>query len=195
MFKAWKHFKELIKKCPHHGIEEQMQLTTFYNSLLPDAKVILDASTGGSFMMKTVKEARKLLDNMAANHDKWQVESRTQNRKAGIYEVDRSTFMQDQIAILSKQIADLKAQKSETCTICSGNHNSANCNATVESVQYIKGQGAYGNGNNNIQNHWRSQASNSWNQQPINTYQRPLQPPPGFQQPHYLPQQNYQDPI
>ncbi len=50
-----------------------MQLTTFYNSLLPDAKVILDASAGGSFMMKTVSEAKKLLDNMASNHDKWKV--------------------------------------------------------------------------------------------------------------------------
>ena len=68
MYEAWKRFKELMKKCPQHGVEDQMQLTIFYNSLLPDAKVILDASARGSFMMKRVSSAKKLLDDMASNH-------------------------------------------------------------------------------------------------------------------------------
>ena len=150
MYEAWKRFKELMKKCPQHGVEDQMQLTIFYNSLFPDAKVILDASAGGSFMMKTVSSAKKLLDDMASNHAKWQVESRSQPKKAGVYEIDQPTFIQAQLAALSKQVSDLKIQNQrvETCILCSGNHSTLNCTATMESVQYVRNQGNFSNYNN-----------------------------------------------
>ena len=161
---AWKRFKELLKKCPQHGIGEQMQMTVFYNGLLPDARATLDASSGGTFMMKTVRGGRQLLDDMASNYVKWQPEPRVIQKKAGVFEVNEATLLQAQIAALTKQVADVKAPKVENCEICSGNHKAENCNATLESVQYVKNQGNYGN-YNNFGNQWKGQSSNSWNPQ------------------------------
>ncbi len=141
-------------------------------------------------MMKTVSEARKLLDNMASNYAKWQSESRSLPKKAGVFEVDQATYLQAQISALTKQIADLKTPKIEGCEICSGNHKAENCTATLESVQYVRNQGNFAS-NNNYGNQWRGQPSNSWNPQPQAGYQRPMQPP-GFQ--HQPQSTQYQQP-
>ena len=87
------------------------------------------------------------------------------------------------MAVLSKQVSDLKIQnqRTETCILCSGNHNTTNCTVTMESVQYVRNQGNFGN-YNNVQPQWKGQVNNSWNSQPSVLYQRPAQPP-GFQHP------------
>jgi len=51
----------------------------------------------------------------------------------------------------------------------------------MESVQYVRNQGNFGN-YNNVQPQWKGQVNNSWNSQPSVLYQRPAQPP-GFQHP------------
>ena len=47
LFEAWERFKELLRKCPHHGIPICIQMETFYNGLLPPMRLMLDASAGG----------------------------------------------------------------------------------------------------------------------------------------------------
>ncbi|ERM93433.1 hypothetical protein AMTR_s03373p00007080 [Amborella trichopoda] len=41
---AWERFKELLRKCPHHGIPHCIQLETFYNGLNAASRMVLDAS-------------------------------------------------------------------------------------------------------------------------------------------------------
>ena len=179
LYESWDRFKELIRKCPQHGLEEQLQLGIFYNGLLPDTRASLDAASGGTFMMKTVDEAKQLLDNMTSNHYKWQTDSRSLPKKAGVYEVDSTILLQAQVAALTKQIAEMNKPKLDTCEFCSGNHKAENCNAIMESVQFMRNQGNFGNFNN-FGNQWKGSSSNSWNPPSQGGYQRP-QAPPGFQ--------------
>ncbi|KAJ9544292.1 hypothetical protein OSB04_023999 [Centaurea solstitialis] len=46
---AWERFKELLRKCPHHGIPYCIQLETFYNGLNYPARQMIDATAGGAF--------------------------------------------------------------------------------------------------------------------------------------------------
>ena len=62
---AWERFKELCRKCPHHGLEIWEQVHTFYHGLLPFMRVVLDAAAGGSFSKKYSHEAYSLLKDMA----------------------------------------------------------------------------------------------------------------------------------
>ena len=60
---AWDRFKELLRKCPHHGFSELMQLDTFYNGVSQVDQDSLNASAGGNFLSRTTKEALAIIEN------------------------------------------------------------------------------------------------------------------------------------
>ena len=45
LFEAWERYKELLRKCPHHGIPICIQMETFYNGLNARTRDMLDASS------------------------------------------------------------------------------------------------------------------------------------------------------
>ena len=53
---ASKRFKDLLRKCPHHGIPYCIQLETFYNGLNFTARQMLDATAGGAFTASSYNE-------------------------------------------------------------------------------------------------------------------------------------------
>ncbi|KAI3680669.1 hypothetical protein L6452_35442 [Arctium lappa] len=68
---AWERFKELLRKCSHHGIPYCIQLETFYNGLNPMAKQMLDATSGGAFTAITYNDGYEILEKISANHGHW----------------------------------------------------------------------------------------------------------------------------
>ena len=48
-----------------------MQVHTFYNGLSDSTRTIIDASTGGALMKKTINQAYGILENMASNSNQW----------------------------------------------------------------------------------------------------------------------------
>ncbi|CAI9089727.1 OLC1v1024355C1, partial [Oldenlandia corymbosa var. corymbosa] len=90
-------------------------------------------------------------------------------KKAGVLELDATTHLQAQMAAITSEISklrvDINKPKVDVCDICTRSHNSSNCQATLEEVQFVQS--------------WRPQQSNNWNNQKSNN-QRPAQPP-GFQ--------------
>nr|GEV65585.1 hypothetical protein [Tanacetum cinerariifolium] len=60
---AWKHFKDLLRKCPHHGFSELHQLDTFYNALSPNDQDALDSATGGNFLDKIPRECLAIIES------------------------------------------------------------------------------------------------------------------------------------
>ena len=50
LFEVWERFKDLLRRCPHHGIPICIQMETFYNGLLPPTRLMLDASVGGALL-------------------------------------------------------------------------------------------------------------------------------------------------
>ena len=49
---AWKHFKELLRKCPHAGIDGDTRMGIFFRGLNSNTKNHVHASLGGSYSPK-----------------------------------------------------------------------------------------------------------------------------------------------
>nr|GEU76719.1 hypothetical protein [Tanacetum cinerariifolium] len=60
---AWKRFKDLLRKCPHHDFSELHQLDTFYNALNPNDQDALDSAAGGNFMDKIPRECLSIIES------------------------------------------------------------------------------------------------------------------------------------
>ena len=45
---AWKRYKEMLRKCPHHGMPDLMVINCFYNGLGAQSRPMLDAASGGA---------------------------------------------------------------------------------------------------------------------------------------------------
>ena len=52
LYEAWECYKDLLRKCPHHGLPRWMQVQNFYNGLVASTKTLIDAAAGGAFMSK-----------------------------------------------------------------------------------------------------------------------------------------------
>ncbi|KAL5560543.1 hypothetical protein UlMin_036754 [Ulmus minor] len=74
LYEAWERFKEMLRKCPHHGIPIWLQVSTFYNGLVSNYRAMIDAASGGCLMGKTPEEAHELLEVMAENNNQWHSE-------------------------------------------------------------------------------------------------------------------------
>ncbi|GJR52326.1 reverse transcriptase domain-containing protein [Tanacetum coccineum] len=100
---AWDRFKDLLRKCPHHGFLKLHQIDTFYNALTQSDQDSLNAAAGGNLLNRTPRDALTIIEN------KFKV--RTSRNKP----------------IVSK--ATVKAIE-ETCVICGGPHPYYECLAT-----------------------------------------------------------------
>ena len=72
--------KELLRKCPHHGLPIWMQAQTFYSGINQSSHLILNAATGGTLMRKTPEEAYELLEKIATNSYQWDNERANKKR-------------------------------------------------------------------------------------------------------------------
>ncbi|CAN6557194.1 unnamed protein product [Malus baccata var. baccata] len=105
---AWERFKELIRKCPHSGINTTDQMHIFFRGLNMTTKTLVNASCGGSYKDKNAQEACLLFEKMAADTQQWAVEQ-PQSRMPG-----------SQVAVQQPLQA--------ACSICSlTNHDFLNC--------------------------------------------------------------------
>ena len=68
---AWERFHELLSRCPHHRLTRLMQVHTFYNGLRDATRTVIDASTGGALMKKTMDQAYEILEDAATNTNQW----------------------------------------------------------------------------------------------------------------------------
>jgi len=67
MYEAWERFKDLLRLCPHHGLQKWMVVQTFYNGVTQPVCSMIDAAAGGTLMSKTEEEAYNLIEEMALN--------------------------------------------------------------------------------------------------------------------------------
>ena len=68
LYDVWDRFKELLRKCPHHGNELSAQLKIFYNGLNYSTRALVDAACGGSNTMKTTREANLMFEELPKNN-------------------------------------------------------------------------------------------------------------------------------
>ena len=58
----------MLRKCPQHGLPRWVQVQTFYISLTPVTKNLVNAAAGGALMNRTEEAAFTLLEEMALNN-------------------------------------------------------------------------------------------------------------------------------
>jgi len=64
LYDAWERFKEMLRLCPHHGLEKWLIVHTFYNGLLYTTKIIFDVVVGGALMNKNYIVAYALIEDV-----------------------------------------------------------------------------------------------------------------------------------
>ncbi|GKC41896.1 MAK10-like protein [Tanacetum coccineum] len=63
--KAWTHFKDLLQKVPHHGIDLWLKVQIFYDHVNPTTRRTIDQSADGKLHDKNAKESRALIEDLA----------------------------------------------------------------------------------------------------------------------------------
>ncbi|KAK5846848.1 hypothetical protein PVK06_003147 [Gossypium arboreum] len=192
LYDAWERYKDLLRRCPHHGLPLWLQVQTFYNGVNPSTRQMIDAAAGRTINNKTPKEAYEFIEEMSLNNYQWQVMRTKPTKTAGVYNVDSVTMLSNQVELLNKKIDGLLGSTQihpvMRCDSSGGGvhteYQSFNLTTEEEQVNYM--------GNNNFQSQnnpysntynagWMNHSNFSWggqgNQKPEN--------PQGFRQPPY----------
>ncbi|KAH9671423.1 hypothetical protein KPL70_017372 [Citrus sinensis] len=212
LYEAWERFKELLIRCPHHGIPCCIQLETLYNGLNPSTRLMVDASTNGSLLSKSYTKAYEILDRIANNNYQWPSARQPVARgSAGVYSIDAITDLSAQVTSLTNMVkamtaalATVKQVTELSCVYCGEDHDFDNCPGNPASVNYV------GNFNRQPQNNpysntynpgWKQHPNFSWSNQnrnalALNGLSKNTQPqPPGFHQQSQGQKHINQDPI
>ncbi|KAF7808222.1 uncharacterized protein G2W53_034965 [Senna tora] len=107
LYEAWERFKELLRKCPHHGLPKWLQVQTLYNGLSSEIRTSIDAAAGGALMSKSVDAAYTLLETMSSNNHQWHSDRHVHARVAGVQDSDMFASLSSQIAALTKEVKSL----------------------------------------------------------------------------------------
>ncbi|KAH9801445.1 hypothetical protein KPL71_001039 [Citrus sinensis] len=103
--KAWERFKELLKRCPHHGIPCCIQLETFYNGLNLSTRLMVDASANGALLSKSYTEAYEILERIDNNNYQWPSARQPVARgSAGVHSIDAITALSAQATSLTNML-------------------------------------------------------------------------------------------
>nr|GEX10958.1 reverse transcriptase domain-containing protein [Tanacetum cinerariifolium] len=150
---AWERFKDLLRKCPHHGFSELHQLDTFYNALNPNDQDALDSAAGASL------------------EDKLDIRMNCFKKS-----------LNDMKASFVTPTAPIKAVE-EVCVTCGANHSYNRCPLTRrnefsifhDNIQQFQtaavGNFIQGNRNSNVSSQMRPPGFNQPNQNNQNRYQ------------------------
>ncbi|XP_068651585.1 uncharacterized protein [Aristolochia californica] len=140
LYEAWERYKDLIRRCPQHGLPNWLQVQMFYNGLNGQTRTIVDAAFGKTLMSKTVEGATSLLEKMASNNYQWPTERTMAKKVVGIHELKPLAAISAQVATLSHQISALTTQRiPQSAEYVTGTSMTVPSNeASQEQVQYIK---------------------------------------------------------
>nr|GEU29792.1 MAK10-like protein [Tanacetum cinerariifolium] len=68
----WTHFKDLLQKVHHHGIDHWLQIQIFYDHISFHLKCKIDSAGGGKLRNKNADESWKIIENLPLyDHECW----------------------------------------------------------------------------------------------------------------------------
>ncbi|GJR92611.1 reverse transcriptase domain-containing protein [Tanacetum coccineum] len=97
---AWERFKDLLRKCPHHGFSLLHQIDFFYNGLCQSDQDSLNTAAGRNLMMRNIQEALTTIENKARVQT---CRNKPHDSSSGC-----TSTQIDAITILTKQVEALK---------------------------------------------------------------------------------------
>ncbi|XP_058761643.1 uncharacterized protein LOC131635058 [Vicia villosa] len=192
LFEAWERYKDMLRLCPHHGLEPWLIIHTFYGGLLYNTKLSLDAAAGGALMDKPYNESYQLIENMAQNHYQWGGERASVEKpqaKGGMYEVSGIDHVNAKVDALTQKIENLSMTPSAIVAAIAPNCELCGVQGHIVSeCQLLAGippdQMNYAQGNpysNTYNPGWKNHPNFSYKNN--NALYAP-QTPPGFQKPN-----------
>ena len=108
----------------------------FYNGLYDSAKTIVDASTGGALMKKTIDQTYEILEDTTTNSNQWPRDRSTPRKPLAEADTEVLSNLVNHVARLTKQL-QLQKQPStmnaiqnnpwESCESCGGQHSNIDC--------------------------------------------------------------------
>lgn len=196
LYETWERYKELLRRCPHHGIPFWIQMEILYNGLNAQTRTIVDAAANGALLSKTYNEAYELLERMASNNNQCPMKRAATGRKAaGVHEVSEVTSLIAQVASLvnilknqqlnNHQNVNSVQETGVSCVLCNGSHQFENFPSNPVSVCYVGNMNRNNNPYSNTYNPgWRQHPNFSWSNQGAgqgsNSMPQRQQFPPGF---------------
>ena len=204
LYLAWERFKQLLKRCPMHGIDLKTQMDIVYHALNDISKGIIDASCCGAFKRKSAEEARDLIEDLAKCNMKTPSEfSRGNNRGKGILELNKMAAMEAKLDAIMHRM-DKQEKKTYTAHeigavergILKGNADRAVDEQLYETeeVKYLGEQRNYHfKSNTNLPTHYHPALRNyenlSYGGRASQGPRQVQNPPQGYQQPPRFQQQ------
>ena len=191
LYDAWECFKEMLRLCPHHGLEKWLIVHTFYNGLLYNTKMTVDAAAGGALMNKNVEDAYALIEDMAQNHYQWiserAITAPSSQKEPGKYEVSSFDHLASKVDALFAKFDKLSINAvspssstppSVPCEICGiVGHIGAECQLGMSTAGPDPFSSTYNSG-------WRNHPNFSYKNPPSNpSFQPAVRAPPRFSKP------------
>jgi hypothetical protein len=101
---AWKHFNELLLKCPHHNVSQEDQVLAFYEGLNDVNNSLVYLACGDMLMEKTNEEAVELFENLCENSQQFSSIGRQGLKEKGIHEENTNGGVQTQMATMERKL-------------------------------------------------------------------------------------------
>ncbi|XP_021986518.1 uncharacterized protein LOC110882943 [Helianthus annuus] len=141
-YETWECFKELLLKCPHHGLEDWALVEKFYHGVTPATRNMLNTTAGGNLMIaKTLEECTEMFEDIAMSSYEFPNSRDSSATQRGVHKVDDTTRMQAQIDALTKKMNDMESKKEQVCEICTGRYDMTACHiAPAESPEQLEEQ-------------------------------------------------------
>ncbi|XP_070021036.1 uncharacterized protein [Nicotiana sylvestris] len=173
-YQVWERLKAILRKCPHHGIQDRDILYIFYHGFKPSARNVIDAASGGSIMSKTIVEAMQLFNEISENVAQWPFDRIIVKKAAGVNQVEAWNSLAQQIATLTQkveafQVNTQSSSQLENCDVCGCNHLNHECQTSTQNKEQVQGPPSFQNQNRGQQNFQQNQ------QQPHRAHQQSLE--------------------
>ncbi|GJV01001.1 hypothetical protein Tco_1330271 [Tanacetum coccineum] len=70
LYDAWTHFKDLLQKVPHYGLDLWLQVQIFYDHVDYTTQMTIDYAAGGRLRNLRPKEAWETIEDLAQHEEK-----------------------------------------------------------------------------------------------------------------------------
>ncbi|XP_073131455.1 uncharacterized protein [Henckelia pumila] len=196
----WERFKKSCASFSQHQISENLLIQYFHECLLPHDRNMLDAASGEVFVDKTPQAAMNLIENMAANSQKFgtnkSYHTPRQNNEVNVSSLEQQLI---ELTFLVRQMAVGNGQTAKAYGICTAMEHATDMFPTLQegSIEQVNAAGGfpgppqqkYDPYSNTYNPGWKDHHNLRYGNPPVNQPAPHVQPNNQAYRPPYPPQQ------